>query len=137
MNKTFLTGHLGADPEISFLKDGRKVAKLRVPTSKKWKDKETGEPKEKTQWHNVICFRQGLVKVIEDYLKKGSLVLVEGEIEYRTWNKDDGTKGYAADIILSNLEMLGGKPKTEETPPKLEDAPEPDDIPSDDEYPSF
>lgn len=135
MNKTILSGHLGADPEVTFLKDGRKVAKLRVPTSKKWKDKDTGEVKEKTQWHNVVCFRQGLVKVIEDYLTKGSLVLIEGEIEYRTWNKDDGSKGYATDIILANLEMLGGKPKSTDIPPKLEDAPEPEDIPVDEEMP--
>jgi len=98
VNKAILVGNLGQDPEIRAMQSGDKVANLSIATSESWKDK-SGEKQERTQWHKVVVFNQGLVKVCENYLKKGSKVYIEGQIETRSWEQD-GEKKYTTEITL-------------------------------------
>ncbi|MFC5509314.1 single-stranded DNA-binding protein [Bosea massiliensis] len=113
LNRATLIGRLGKDPEITRTGGGLMVAKFSIATSETWRDKQSGEKKEKTDWHNVVVFNENLAKIAEQYLKKGSLVLVEGKIVNRTWDKPDGGKGYATEIQLQGFDgkitMLGGK----------------------------
>lgn len=113
LNKVQLIGNLGADPEIRTMSSGDKVANFSVATSESWKDKETGEKKERTEWHRVVVWNQGLVKVIEAYLNKGSKVYIEGQLETRSWEQDGVTK-YTTEVVLRNfkgeLGMLDSKP---------------------------
>jgi single-strand DNA-binding protein len=108
-----LIGNLGADPEIKSFQNGGKVANLRIATSESWKDKSTGERKEKTEWHSVAIFSDGLVGVVERYLKKGSKVFIEGKLQTRKWQDQSGADRYSTEIVIQglggSLVMLDGK----------------------------
>ena len=117
VNKVILIGNLGADPEIRSTNDGRKIANLRIATSESWRDKATGERREKTEWHRVVIFSEGLAKIAEQYLKKGSKVYVEGSLQTRKWqDKESGQDRYSTEVVLQNfnstLTMLDGKSGT-------------------------
>ena len=113
VNKVILVGNLGADPEVRRTQDGRPIVNLRVATSDTWRDKNTGERKEKTEWHRVVIFSEGLAKVAEQYLKKGAKVYLEGALQTRKWQDKDGQDRYSTEIVLqgfnSNLTMLDGR----------------------------
>jgi single-strand DNA-binding protein len=110
VNKVILIGNLGADPEIRRTQDGRPIANLRVATSESWRDKATGERKEKTEWHRVVIFSEPLCKVVEQYLKKGSKVYLEGALQTRKWQDQSGQDRYSTEVVLqgfnSQLTML-------------------------------
>ena len=113
LNKVLLIGRLGADPEIKQMVNGKNVARLSLATSQSWKDKNSGEKKEKTEWHRIVVFNEGLVNVVQQYLKKGSQVYIEGQLSTRKWKDDNtGTDKYSTEIIIqgynSSLTMLGG-----------------------------
>ena len=103
LNKVMLIGNLGADPEIRTFQNGGKVANLRIATSESWKDRQTGERKEKTEWHTVAIFSEGLVGVVERYLKKGSKVFVEGKLQTRKWQDQNGQDRYSTEIVIQGL----------------------------------
>ena len=114
LNKVHLIGRLGADPEIKQMVNGKNVARLSVATSQNWKDKSTGERKEKTEWHRVVIFNEGLVNIVQQYLKKGANVYLEGQLSTRKWKDEkSGQDKYSTEIVLqgynSSLTMLGGK----------------------------
>jgi single-strand DNA-binding protein len=113
VNKVILIGNLGADPEIRRTQDGRPIANLRIATSESWRDKNTGERKEKTEWHRVVIFNEGLCKIAEQYLKKGSKVYLEGALQTRKWQDKDGQDKYSTEVVLqgfnSQLTMLDGR----------------------------
>jgi len=113
VNKVILVGNLGADPEVRRTQDGRPIVNLRVATSETWRDKATGERKEKTEWHRVVIFSEGLAKVAEQYLKKGAKVYLEGALQTRKWQDKDGQDRYSTEVVLqgfnSNLTMLDGR----------------------------
>ena len=116
LNKVLLIGRLGADPEIKQMVNGKSVARLSVATSQSWKDKSTGERKEKTEWHRVVIFNEGLVGVVQQYLKKGANVYVEGALTTRKWkDESSGQDKYSTEVVLqgynSSLTMLDGKSK--------------------------
>jgi len=110
VNKVILIGNLGADPEVRRTQDGRPIVNLRVATSESWRDKTTGERKEKTEWHRVVIFSEGLAKIAEQYLKKGSKVYLEGQLQTRKWQDKDGQDRYSTEVVLqgfnSQLTML-------------------------------
>ena len=110
VNKVILVGNLGADPEIRRTQDGRPVANLRVATSDSWRDKATGERREKTEWHRVVIFNEGLCRIAEQYLKKGSKIYLEGQLQTRKWQDQQGQDRYSTEIVLqgfnSQLTML-------------------------------
>src|SRR4051812_2049374 len=114
VNKVILVGNLGKDPEIRRTQDGRPIANLSIATSETWRDKNTGERKEKTEWHRVVIFNEGLCKVAEQYLKKGSKVYLEGQLQTRKWQDKDGAEKFSTEIVLQGfggtLVMLGDKP---------------------------
>ena len=103
VNKVILVGHLGADPEIRHTGDGRPVANLRLATSESWKDKATGEKRERTEWHRVVIFAEGLAKVAEAYLRKGSKVYLEGQLQTRRWTGQDGIERYSTEVVLQGF----------------------------------
>ena len=103
VNKVILVGNLGRDPEIRSFQNGGKVANLRIATSENWKDRTTGERKERTEWHTVAIFNEGLVGVVERYLKKGSKVYVEGQLETRKWQDQSGQDRYSTEIVLRGI----------------------------------
>lgn len=111
VNKVILLGNLGKDPDIRSMQSGKKMASFSVATSKRWKDRNTQEQKESTSWHNIVVFNEGLVDVIEKYLKKGSKVYLEGELTTRKYQDKDGNDRYTTEVVLqgynSNLTMLG------------------------------
>ena len=113
VNKVILVGNLGADPEIRRTQDGRPIANLRIATSETWRDKGTGERKEKTEWHRVVIFNEGLCKVAEQYLKKGAKVYIEGALQTRKWTDQQGAEKYSTEVVLqgfnSTLTMLDGR----------------------------
>ena len=113
VNKVILVGNLGADPEIRSLGSGDRVANLRIATSETWRDRATGERKEKTEWHRVVIFNDNLVKVAEQYLRKGSTVYIEGALQTRKWTDQSGQEKYSTEIVLQKfrgeLTMLGGR----------------------------
>ena len=118
LNKVLLIGRLGADPEIKQMVNGKSVARLSVATSQSWKDKSSGERKEKTEWHRVVIFNEGLVGVVQQYLKKGANVYVEGALTTRKWKDEaSGQDKYSTEIVLqgynSTLTMLDGKSKSD------------------------
>jgi len=117
LNKVLLIGRLGADPEIKQMVNGKNVARLSIATSQSWKDKSSGERKEKTEWHRVVIFNEGLVNVVQQYLKKGANVYIEGQLSTRKWRDEKlGQDKYSTEIVLqgynSSLTMLDGKGKT-------------------------
>ena len=113
VNKVILVGNLGKDPEIRRTQDGRPIANLSIATSETWRDKGTGERKEKTEWHRVVIFNEGLCKVAEQYLKKGDKVYIEGQLQTRKWTDQSGVEKYSTEVVLqgfnSNLTMLEGR----------------------------
>ena len=100
INKVILLGRLGADPEIRMSQDGKKIAKFSLATSESWKDKQSGEKKEKTEWHKVIIFSSGLADITEKYLKKGSLIYIEGQVSTRKYTDQSGIEKYITEIVL-------------------------------------
>src|SRR2546429_9653715 len=110
VNKVILVGNLGADPEIRRTQDGRPIANLRVATSENWRDKTTGERREKTEWHRVVIFNENLCRIAEQYLKKGSKVYLEGQLQTRKWQDQQGQDKYTTEVVLqgfnSQLTML-------------------------------
>ena len=113
VNKVILIGNLGADPEVRNFQNGGKVCNLRIATSETWKDKNTGERREKTEWHTVAIFQEGLVRIAEQYLKKGSKVYIEGKLTTRKWQDQSGQDRYSTEVVLqgfgSTLTMLDGQ----------------------------
>lgn len=113
VNKVILVGNLGADPEVRRMQDGRPVVNLRIATSETWRDRNSGERKERTEWHRVVIFNEGLAKVAENYLKKGSKVYIEGQLQTRKWQDQSGQDKYSTEIVLqgfnSTLTMLDGR----------------------------
>ncbi len=145
VNKVILVGNLGADPEIRHTKDGRPICNLRVATSESWRDKNTGERREKTEWHRVVIFSEGLCRIAEQYLRKGAKVYLEGQIQTRKWQDKDGQDRYSTEVVLqgfnSTLTMLdsrrgseeqsgaGGSGGFETTPQEFRDSELDDEIP--------
>ena len=114
LNKVLLIGRLGADPEIKQMVNGKSIARFSLATSNTWKDKNTGERKEKTEWHRVVIFNEGLVNVVQQYVKKGAQVYIEGQLSTRKWTDEkSGQDKYSTEVVLqgynSSLTMLGGK----------------------------
>lgn len=112
VNKVILVGNLGADPEVRSMQNGSKVANLRIATSESWKDKSSGERKERTEWHTVVIWNDGLVGVVERFLKKGSKVYIEGQLQTRKWQDQSGADRYSTEVVLQGyggtLAMLDG-----------------------------
>ena len=120
LNKVQLIGRLGADPEIKQMVNGKSVARLSVATSQSWKDKSSGEKKEKTEWHRIVIFNEGLVNVVQQYLKKGANIYVEGQLSTRKWKDEaSGQDKYSTEVILqgynSNLTMLDNRNKSDQS----------------------
>jgi single-strand DNA-binding protein len=113
INKVILIGNLGADPEIRNTQDGRPICNLRVATSENWRDKNTGERRERTEWHRVVIFNEGLCRIAEQYLRKGSKVYLEGQLQTRKWEDQQGQERYTTEVVLqgfnSQLTMLDGR----------------------------
>ncbi|GAG12151.1 unnamed protein product, partial [marine sediment metagenome] len=113
VNKVILIGNLGRDPEIRRTQDGRPIANLRIATSDTWRDKATGERREKTEWHSVVIFNENLCRVVEQYLKKGSKIFVEGQLQTRKWQDQSGQDRYSTEVVLQgysgSLTMLDGR----------------------------
>ena len=113
LNKVMLIGNLGRDPEIRTFQNGGKVCNLRIATSENWKDRNTGERRERTEWHTVAIFNEGLVRVCEQYLRKGSKVYIEGQLQTRKWQDQSGNDRYSTEVVLqgfgSTLTMLDGR----------------------------
>ncbi len=113
VNKVILIGNLGRDPEVRSFQNGGKVCNLRIATSENWKDRNTGERRERTEWHSVAIFNEGLVRVAEQYLRKGSKVYIEGQLQTRKWQDQSGQDRYSTEVVLqgfgSTLTMLDGR----------------------------
>lgn len=113
LNKVMIIGNLGRDPEVRSFQNGGKVCNLRIATSETWKDKNTGERREKTEWHSVAIFQEGLVRIAEQYLKKGSTVYIEGKLQTRKWQDQSGVDKYSTEVVLQGFDgvmtMLGGR----------------------------
>ena len=113
VNKVILVGNLGKDPEVRHTQDGKPIVNLSIATSESWRDKGSGERKEKTEWHRVVIFNENLAKVAEQYLKKGATVYIEGQLQTRKWTDKDGAEKYSTEVVLQNfrgeLTMLGGR----------------------------
>lgn len=113
VNKVILIGNLGRDPEVRSFQNGGKVCNLRIATSENWKDRNTGERREKTEWHSVAIFQEGLVRIAEQYLRKGSKVYIEGQLQTRKWQDQSGADRYSTEVVLQGyggtLTMLDGR----------------------------
>ena len=109
INKVIVLGHLGQDPEVRYMPSGGQVTNIRIATSESWRDKDTGEQKETTEWHRVVFFNK-LAEIAGQYLKKGSQVYIEGSLRTRKWQGQDGQDRYSTEIIANEMQMLGGKP---------------------------
>ena len=125
VNKVILLGNLGKDPEIRTMNSGSKVASFSLATSKRWKDKITQEQKDKTSWHNIVVFGDGLVGIVEKYVRKGSKIYIEGEIQTRKWQDQDGNDRYTTEVVVQgyncNLTLLDSRNSNNNTeePPKI------------------
>lgn len=117
VNKVILVGNLGRDPEVRATQDGREICNLNVATSESWKDKQTGERKEKTEWHRIVIFNDNLVRIAKDYLRKGSKVYLEGQLQTRKWTDKDGVEKYSTEVVLQgfhgHLTILDSKASSE------------------------
>lgn len=117
VNKVIIVGNLGRDPEVRSFQNGGKVVNLRIATSESWKDKNSGEKKERTEWHSVAIMDEGLMRIAEQYLRKGSTVYIEGQLETRKWQDQSGQDKYSTEVVLrpfrSTLTMLGGGQRDE------------------------
>lgn len=113
LNKVMLIGNLGRDPEIRSTQDGREIANFSIATTETWKDRQSGERRERTEWHRIVVFNEGLVNVIKNYVKKGSKVFVEGQLQTRKWTDRDGQEKYTTEVVLQNyngsLTLLDGR----------------------------
>lgn len=113
INKVILVGNLGQDPEIRSTQDGKEIANFSIATSDSWKDKNSGEKKEKTEWHRIVIFSQGLVGIVKNYVKKGTKLYIEGSLQTRKWTDKDGVEKYTTEIVLQNynstLQILDSK----------------------------
>ena len=121
LNKVLLIGRLGADPEVKQMVNGKSVARLSLATSQSWKDKNSGEKKEKTEWHRIVVFNEGLVNVVQHYLKKGAQIYIEGQLTTRKWkDEQSGQDKYSTEIVIqgynSSLTMLGGNNQSNSIP---------------------
>jgi single-strand DNA-binding protein len=120
VNKVIIVGNLGRDPEVRNFPNGGKVVNLRIATSETWRDKASGERKERTEWHSVAIFNENLAKIAEQYLRKGSTVYIEGQLETRKWQDQSGADKYSTEVVLrqfrGELTLLGGKPEGERDP---------------------
>jgi single-strand DNA-binding protein len=118
VNKVILIGNVGADPEIRRTQDGRPIANLRIATSESWRDRNSGERREKTEWHTVVVFNEGLCKVVEQYVKKGAKLYIEGALQTRKWQDQNGNDRYSTEVVLqgfgSMLTMLDGNGGSED-----------------------
>jgi len=108
VNKVILVGNLGKDPEVRYMPNGNAVANITLATSESWKDKQTGEPQEKTEWHRIVMFRR-LGEIAGEYLKKGSQVYIEGKLQTRKWQDNSGNDRYTTEIVANEMQMLGGR----------------------------
>ena len=144
LNKVLLIGRLGADPEVKQMVNGKSVARLSLATSQSWKDKNTGEKKEKTEWHRIVVFNEGLVNVVQQYLKKGAQVYVEGQLSTRKWkDEQSGQDKFSTEILIqgynSSLTMLGGGNQnniaSQDSKQNFDEAPAPDQSGLDDDIP--
>jgi len=115
INKVELIGNLGADPEVKVMPSGGNVVNLRLATTRRWKDRNTGERKDATEWHRVVCFNR-TADIAAQYLKKGSQVYIEGRLQTRKWQAQDGTDRYSTEIVANSLTMLGKKSTETDTP---------------------
>ena len=117
VNKVILLGRLGKDPDIRSMQNGKKVANFGIATSKRWTDRDTQEKKEKTSWHNIVIFSEGLVGIVEQYVKKGSQIYIEGELQTRKWQDQEGKDRYTTEVVLqgynSTLTLLGSRNQSE------------------------
>jgi len=140
LNKVILIGNLGRDPEIRTTNDGREIANLNIATSESWKDKVTGERKDKTEWHRVVCFSEGLVRVIKNYVKKGSKLYIEGQLQTRKWIDSDNQEKYTTEVVLQNFnsnlilldskgEALANQPNSQGNNPIFDNSDLDDEIP--------
>ena len=144
LNKVLLIGRLGADPEVKQMVNGKSVARLSLATSQSWKDKNTGEKKEKTEWHRIVVFNEWLVNVVQQYLKKGAQVYVEGQLSTRKWkDEQSGQDKYSTEILIqgynSSLTMLGGGNQnnigSQDNKNNFDDSPAPNQNDLDDDIP--
>jgi single-strand DNA-binding protein len=108
VNKVILVGNLGKDPEIRYMPNGNAVANLTLATSESWKDKQTGDAQEKTEWHRIVMFRR-LAEIAGEYLKKGSQIYIEGKLQTRKWQDNSGNDRYTTEIVANEMQMLGGR----------------------------
>ena len=141
INKVILIGNLGNDPDVKAMSTGSRVCNLSIATSESWKDKQSGERREKTEWHRAVIFNEALVNIAEQYLKKGSKVYIEGQLETRKWTDQSGVEKYTTEVVLrpynGNLTMLSGRSEQQQEPSAHEQAksngyqpqPEDDEIP--------
>lgn len=121
LNKVQIIGHLGADPDTRYMPNGKAVTNIRIATSETWKDKQTGDRKEKTEWHSVVAFEK-LAEIMGEYLRKGSKVYVEGKLQTRKWQDKEGKDRYTTEIIAGQMLMLDGKPQGDR-PQRQQDKP--------------
>jgi single-strand DNA-binding protein len=122
LNKVQIIGHLGADPDQRFMPNGKAVTNIRIATSETWKDKQTGDKKEKTEWHSVVAFEK-LAEIMGQYLRKGSKVYVEGKLQTRKWQDKEGKDRYTTEIVAGQMLMLDGKPQGERAPQQRQEKP--------------
>ena len=137
INKVILVGNLGKDPDMRYTAGGDAVANLSIATSESWNDNQTGEKKEKTEWHRVVFFRR-IAEVCGEYLKKGSSVYIEGSLRTRDWEDDQGNKKYTTEIIGREMQMLGGRrseDNMDQSPQMNSSSPQPEEGLIDDEIP--
>ena len=137
INKVILVGNLGKDPDMRYTAGGDAVANLSIATSESWNDNQTGEKKEKTEWHRVVFFRR-IAEVCGEYLKKGSSVYIEGSLRTRDWEDDQGNKRYTTEIVGREMQMLGGRrseDNMDQSPQMNNPSPQPDEGLIDDEIP--
>ena len=130
LNKAMLIGNLGTDPEVRYTQSGSAVANVRIATAEVWRDKDSGEQQERTEWHNVVFFGK-LAEIVNQYLKKGSQIYVEGRIQTRKWQDRDGNDRYTTEVVANDMQMLGGRPggggggNYDSAPARRESSPQP------------
>lgn len=122
VNKVIIVGHLGADPTTRYMPNGDAVCNITVATTDTWKDKQTGEKKEQTEWHRIVFFRK-LAEIADQYLRKGAPVYIEGALKTRKWQDQSGQDRYTTEIVADTMQMLGGKREGEQSAPRSESAP--------------
>jgi single-strand DNA-binding protein len=135
VNKVTILGHLGKDPEVRHMPNGKAVANFSIATSEQWKDKTSGERKEKTEWHNIVMFDR-LAEIAGEYLTKGAPVYIEGKLQTRKWQDKEGKDRYTTEIVANELQMLGGKSdRPQQSKAEKPEAAPADDVPFDDDIP--